>query len=263
MRRKKPVKLHWASSKPNFGDRLSPLIVARVSGRPVELASIRRCDLVAVGSLLQRLRKRFWRPVHIWGAGFIAEQAPCHGRYHVHAVRGPESAALLAAGAKTRMAEAPALGDPALLAGMLDESLMKRPRRQRLTVIPHYKDQNSEALARLKALNPDARILSVFDEPLSLLRAIAESQLVVSSAMHGLIAADALGVPNCRIVLSDGLRGGDFKFRDYYGAFGIRPPEVGVVELKRAVFDQHVEEYRRPGLEGLQAGLIRSFPEGV
>ncbi|MBA4720025.1 MAG: polysaccharide pyruvyl transferase family protein [Alcanivorax sp.] len=252
---RKPIKLHWASSKPNFGDMLSPLIVQRISGRPVELASIRQCELVAIGSLMQRLRKRRWRRLHVWGAGFISEQKPCVMRHHLHAVRGPETAALL-----KRDPASLVLGDPALLAGLLNEGLFKLPRRQRITVIPHYKDKDGDALARLKALNPGIQILDVFSDPMVLLDAIARSELVVSSAMHGLIAADALGIPNYRIVLSNDLRGGDFKFRDYYGVFGITPKEVAVTSFQGELLDQLIGEYHRPGLEKIQADLLHSFP---
>jgi len=34
--------------------------------------------------------------------------------------------------------------------------------------------------------------------------------------MYGLIAADSLGIPNFRMVLSDKIIGGDYKYNDYY-----------------------------------------------
>ena len=37
----------------------------------------------------------------------------------------------------------------------------------------------------------------------------------MSSSLHGLIAADAYGIPNARINLTGRLVGGDFKFEDY------------------------------------------------
>ena len=49
--------------------------------------------------------------------------------------------------------------------------------------------------------------------------------------MHGLIAADALGIPNARIRVADRITGGDYKFRDYYSVFGVDPPTLSRDEL--------------------------------
>lgn len=40
--------------------------------------------------------------------------------------------------------------------------------------------------------------------------------------MYGLIATDSFGIPNRRIIASNKLIGGDYKFDDYYSAFGIQ-----------------------------------------
>lgn len=251
----RPLKLHWASSKPNFGDRLSPLICERLAGRPVALAPVRRCEVVALGSILQRVPEGFLqRRLHIWGAGFIDEQAPRASRHHLHALRGRHTARCI-----TNVPHDIVYGDPGLLAADL---LRERPSaiRHQVAVIPHYKDRHSPALEKIVAMLPrDTVLVDVFDEPLEILRTIASSRLVLASAMHGLIAADSLGVPNAWLRLSDEVRGGDFKFRDYYSAFDLapqplpldRPPDIGAL----------VAGYERPGLERIQRDLRRAFPE--
>ena len=164
----KPIKLHWASSKPNFGDWLSPKIVEVVSGRPVQFTTIDKCDLVALGSLLQRVKYRFWaRRLHIWGAGFIETGKQVHCRHHVHAVRGPLSQARLGL-----CEDSVALGDPGLLAGLLLDGLTIG-KRHRLAIIAHYKDKESATFKALCQANPDAKVLDVFSDPLSLLKDIA------------------------------------------------------------------------------------------
>ena len=52
------------------------------------------------------------------------------------------------------------------------------------------------------------------------LRQIAECETVISSSLHGCIAADSLNIPNYRIKLSEHgyNRNIDFKFDDYYTA---------------------------------------------
>ena len=46
-------------------------------------------------------------------------------------------------------------------------------------------------------------------------------EAIISSALHGLIAADSFFFPNRWIKLSDNLMGGDFKFNDYYSVYDI------------------------------------------
>lgn len=252
---KRPLKLHWASSKPNFGDRLSPLICEHLSGRSVALASVRRCDLVALGSVLQRVPEgMLQRRLHIWGSGFIEEQPPHRSRHHLHALRGRYTARCI-----TNVPQDVVYGDPGLLAADL---LGRRPSaiRHQVAVIPHYKDKGSPALtAALSLLPRDTVIVDVFDDPVEILRTIASSRLVLASAMHGLIAADALEVPNAWLRLSDDVRGGDFKFRDYYSAFDMAPQPLRP--------DQPLDigalmaGYERPRLDTLKQSLRSAFPE--
>ena len=41
----------------------------------------------------------------------------------------------------------------------------------------------------------------------------------MSSALHGLICADSLGIPNQHIILGEKVVGGEYKFKDYYSVF--------------------------------------------
>ena len=45
---------------------------------------------------------------------------------------------------------------------------------------------------------------------------LKECELILSSSLHGLIAADAYGIPNYRVNLSTLIHGGDFKYKDHY-----------------------------------------------
>jgi polysaccharide pyruvyl transferase WcaK-like protein len=64
-------------------------------------------------------------------------------------------------------------------------------------------------------------LLNINDPPLAFLNKLQSCEVVISSAMHSLIAADSLGMPNIRIKISDNITGGDYKFKDYYSVFGI------------------------------------------
>lgn len=250
---RKPIKLHWSSSKPNFGDCLSPLIVEHVSGRKVVHSVPGEADLIAVGSLLQRVKNRWWtHRTHIWGSGFIEAGKMVRSRHYIHATRGPLSAARLSSGVGV-------YGDPGLLVDrLLDGRVIAK--RHRISIIAHYQDRSSQELKRLLELYPDARLIDVFSDPMETLHEIAASHFVMSSAMHGLIAADGLGVPNARIILTGALRGGDFKFEDYYRGINIEPPGH-TTSYSEACFEEQLASYSRPGLVAIKEALVKSFPD--
>lgn len=252
------INLHWSDSKPNFGDALSPLICKLVSGCNINHSSIENCDLVAIGSLMQRVKERIWsKRIHVWGTGFISQEENRNSRHYLHAVRGKLTAKILRAGIST------ALGDPGLLASLLinKTSANKTEQKYKCLIIPHYKDNNHPSLSTLIEKNiPDIAIADVFQPCNDLLLKILSSEVVLSSAMHGLIAADSLGIPNAWIKLSDDVRGGDFKFRDYYSVFNIEPKSLNVNDLSYETLKRIVDTYSRPGLNEVKQSLIDSFP---
>lgn len=214
----------------NFGDSVSPMIVAALTGRPTVWAEVEGADLVGIGSVLQRVTARRWYrplrlrldPVAVWGAGFVRPGPPASLRLVAPlALRGPRSLARLPGAGPLPF------GDPGiLLAGLF------RPRPDRRSawgIVPHKTDMDHPALARLAAATPGARIIRLDAPPLETLAAIAGCDHVVSSSLHGLVAADSLAIPNWRIRLGDRLTGGDHKFLDY--AEGIGRPDIAAVPL--------------------------------
>lgn len=108
------------------------------------------------------------------------------------------------------------LADPAVLVRkMVDKAKVEN--QNRVGVIPHYYDKNSEYLKNIKVSN--LKIISVEDNPIQVMRDILSCKCVLSSSLHGLIVSDALGVPNRRVVFSDQIIGGDLKYNDYYSVY--------------------------------------------
>jgi pyruvyltransferase len=249
------IKLHWSRGKPNFGDWLSPAICQRLSGATIEYAKPNNCDLVAIGSVLDRLNHGwFARKTHVWGAGFIESQKPVKAQHEYHAVRGHKTAELI------RGADIKAFGDPGLLADLL---LPERGAKQyRLAIIPHYKEREHPAVKTFVANNSNAVTLDVFSDVMDLLRAISSCDFVLSSSLHGLIVADAFNVPNAWLKISENIRGADFKFFDYYSIFGFENPKP--VNLDPSWNESRLEElkreYQRPNLNEIKRKLIEAFP---
>lgn len=268
----KPIKLYWCrgegrsdASKQNFGDYLSPLLVETFSGRGVEYAPIQDADLMAVGSILGRERKakHWWggkRRLHIWGTGTGSEQARYSGHHHYHAVRGALTLAQIQ-GSPSSVT----LGDPGLLAPwVLDRKAEQFSKKVRVGIIPHYADQSEPAVAELVSAIPGSKVIDVFSPVLQVLEEVASCDFVLSSSMHGLIVADSFAVPNQWLLLSRG-RISEYKFADYYSAFGlsgVSPLSPGeIVAGGVGLLDRIAAGYSRPGLAGIQDALIKSFPQ--
>ncbi len=259
----KPIQLFWWQhhhdpSIRNFGDWLSPLVVELVSGRQVEHASLDECELVAIGSLIEVvLESPRSEPVQLWGTGFIRDgPSTSDPRVRVAALRGP-----LTAGRFESVPD-PALGD----AGLLCHHLLGRrpPKRHPLGIVTHYVDLELPLIGEYRR-HGRYPLLSPLMRPTDFVRAVAECEVIVSSALHGVITADALGIPNRWTVLSERVLGAGYKFRDYLGLFGV--PDVSPVDLPppervtRDLLDSIVARYSRPGLEGIRERLASAFPE--
>ena len=259
MNNENPLKLHWSSSlkqgKKNFGDWLSPELCQLLSGRPVLHATPNQADLVAIGSILQRVKNRFWnRKTHIWGSGFIANQDPVRTRHFYHAVRGKKTASLI------KGAEIAALGDPGLLVDRLLPDYRDISKDCKVGLVPHYKDQTNPYVKVISDRFKDTKILDIYSGTQEFLRQSAACEFIFSSSLHGLIVADAFGIPNGWIKLSDSVRGDDFKFQDYYSVFDISPTALSPDDIGCEAIKKIENEYTRPNLETIKNSLLAAFP---
>ena len=251
----KHIKLHWAHSKPNFGDCLSPLICELISRRKVVHTKISKCDLIAAGSLLQRKKEWPWtHKMNVWGTGFIEQSDKHKSKHTYHAIRGRFSASLLPNKSIS------VFGDPGLLADQLINPT-QISKRYEIGIVPHYKDRALPIINKLKSEYKGVKIIDVFKDPKVVISQIAQCHSILSSSLHGLITADSLNIPNIRIKISSSIRGGDWKFNDYYSTFGIQPLKISGDSLtKMADLHSYFEQYNRPRLDDIKEELYQSFP---
>lgn len=194
------TRIHVGRRVGNFGDLLGPLIVRRIrDSLGIEGSLTRGRRLLTVGSILHLAREGDV----VWGSGINGKmlQHP-YPPLDVRALRGPLSAERL----KRAGVEAPAVyGDPALLIPQLwrDEELAITRRSGGTVLVPNLHDRPGFPA---DALDPRA-------DPLSCVRAIASASLVVSSSLHGLVVAEAYGVPAVLVASSTEPT---FKYEDYY-----------------------------------------------
>jgi pyruvyltransferase len=205
----RPIPMYWFSGRPNFGDVLSAVVVAHVSNaNPVLVSSRHKGKVLALGSILHRLAETDV----VWGSGALRD-TPIAPPTDVtfRAVRGPLTRALI-------RADVPEIyGDPAmLLPRIYRPSAVKR---FELGVIPHYLEVDA-----VRVVDPAISLIDVLADWRRVIERINECEVVVSSSLHGLIIAEAYGVPAIWFVATDKVTGEGFKFRDYYLSTRREPP---------------------------------------
>ena len=201
------VPTFWWDGHPNFGDDLTPWLLPRYGVVPL-YSEPRQARVIGVGSLLE-----FLAPEHtgvVWGSGLMEDHV--HRLPHVTAlaVRGPLTAERIG------LTDEPAYGDP----GILVARHLPRPRPSgRPVLVPHGHHRATPALARMIQQAGDAlRVVNVHQRAAPALRQIAAGSVVLTTSLHGLVTADAFGIPAVWTTLEPALDGGDFKFRDYEAA---------------------------------------------
>ena len=202
----------------NFGDALNPVLIEALSGKTV-VHSSRVVNLAGkpvyyvIGSILQRISSS---NAFVWGSGFLDSRDGLETLPRkVLAVRGPLTRRkLLQLGV-----ECPEVyGDPALLCPMLFKPAAKR---YRLGFVPHYVDRDSPLLDKFRRMS-GVSVIDVTDRVQDVVRGITECEVIASSSLHGLVAADAYGIPSIWVEISGKLKGDDFKFHDYFQSVGRR-----------------------------------------
>lgn len=205
----------WPARKQvnNFGDLLGPLIVERMIARAGRDSSrpVGSWQLMTVGSVMNFARDG----AVVWGSGIngkLSESYLTFRELDVRAVRGPRTQRVLL---DRGIAVPSVFGDPALLVPRLFPELQAaddRASRRQVIVVPNLNDTVSVADL------PDAAVIVDPREPVfDVIRAIVNSELVVASSLHGLVIAEAFGVP-ARMVQPG--QEHLFKYQDYYEATG-------------------------------------------
>lgn len=281
MKTTRPVTLCHCKG-PNFGDSLNPLIFERVLGIPVKSRYKRflTARVLGIGTIIgRRLLKprnavsraclyRWLPPLHVFSSGITGDwssagAAPIR-KMIVHAVRGEGTKEqLMALGLLGRDAEV-ALGDAGLLAPFL---LEKRPvKRYACGIIPHVADQRLPGVAEIHNKIKQSVVIDVREEPLKVLEQMAACELILASAMHGLVVADALGIPNQWVRFSEhpqiGGMGGRFKFDDYYSIYPGYPheplePEAVMESFRPEAFLSQFDP-RTDAVQKTQQALLRA-----
>jgi autotransporter strand-loop-strand O-heptosyltransferase len=208
--------------KKNWGDILSQYLLEHYSGKKLNKNDVFYFDdaahmldkngkIVGIGSSMKYVRP----DDYVWGTGCIDEHHVGNKPKKVYSVRGPLTRDILL---KRGWNVPEVYGDPALLFPQIYNPTIDK--KYKIGLIPHCVDFYS--LDGLKAINHmedmGIKIINVTAGINEFIDQLKECELIISSSLHGLIAADAYGIPNYRVKLSTLIHGGDFKYKDHYAS---------------------------------------------
>ncbi|WP_176256920.1 polysaccharide pyruvyl transferase family protein [Derxia lacustris] len=220
----------------NFGDIASMEIVERISGiRPQQPKPGER-KLVSIGSVLHTARDGDV----IWGTGVKGSKMGFEKKVSdlsVHAVRGPLTVDFLRRNgidtSKIREVFDPGCLIPLLYKTEIEAAQAALGGKSRgVRIVPHYRD---DLMMRREHFGIVSQFVSVDDTPMGLIGNLLGAELVISSSLHGIIFAEALGIP---AVWLTSIGGEDsLKFYDYYygtGRYAVKPAESLEAAFKTA-----------------------------
>lgn len=235
----------------NFGDIVTPYLVDRLGSYKARFVPmpLEGPALIATGSILGRANLH----ATVWGSGAMRESDRICPDAHYVAVRGPLSAELVEAACGRRVT---VQGDPALLLPIL-YSPPASPKYE-YGFFPHYVDY--DAVMSWYGERPDVKIINPLRENIEdVIDDIRSCKRIISSSLHGIIVAQAYGVPATWVKFSNKLVGDGIKFRDYFASVGIDMRCTEMFE-RPSKFDDFYKLTYTADIAFDPAPLMRSYP---
>lgn len=202
------VYLKWWVLAPNFGDLLSPWLINKLTGKKVVYNDGKDNEikpLLAIGSIA-----KYATPGStVWGSGFFGDETKksiCTTAKYL-SVRGPLTRNLL----RIHKVKCPAIyGDPALLVPFFYSPI--REKKYKVGIVLRWSEKNWNEIEFGEGIK---KIYLGGDEIEPIIDQFLECEAILSSSLHGLIIADAYGIPSGWLD-STTPKGLNFKFYDYF-----------------------------------------------
>lgn len=240
--KKNQVNINYWSETKNLGDAICPMIVsfgAKQLGVDISKRVNGTKHLYAVGSVITAGSQ----DCTIWGSGILnLEKLPRvrKRKLDIRAVRGPLTRlALLEYGYKVPEV----YGDPGILMPMIynPETQKQYP----VSVITHM-DENITTGTDINRIQIQTEDYEAF------VRQIKASERIISSSLHGIIFAEAYGVPAILLRPKNDL----FKYYDYY--YSTKRFDFPIADSIEEALTMNAPEI--PDLTAMQKGLLSAFP---
>ena len=198
----------------NFGDTINKELVKLISGITPDIVNNsfkninNRKIYMVVGSILGWCDKN----TIVWGSGFLhINQKLTSAPKKICAVRGKLTREIFL---KQGIDCPEVYGDPVLLLAKF--GLTNSNPQYKLGFICHHIDK--VLMPKLKEQFPTALFIDIQGGIFETLRKVSLCETIASSALHGIILADAYNIPSVWIKLSEKVLGHGFKFRDYFSS---------------------------------------------
>lgn len=241
----------------NVGDQLSIDIVkwvCKIYGIDYEKEVRKTKHLYAIGSILLG-----YQDATIWGSGFGYDRtnsklwkynAYLHRHYHktdIRAVRGPRTRAIFE---KMGIKCPEIYGDPAVLTPLLYNE-KPSPKREYI-LIPHY--------SKFDKYSSDNNVLCTFQDDINnFIKELLKAKLVISSSLHGIILAEAYGIP--AVLLSDTPTKDITKYEDWY--LSTKRIKIPIVNSIDEALKYEVEPLDMEIVKNMQDRLLEVFPKDL
>ncbi len=176
----------------------------------------------------------------IYGSGILFPEKSVVGvPEKIISVRGPKTREILL---KSGIECPEVYGDPALLL-----PVFYKPKsgtvKGKIIVIPHIQTTVKEVKGACDGIISDYDILSLFDYKrwTDIIDTICSAKFVISESLHGLIVAEAYGIPNVWVEFKDHPEYWDFKYHDFFSS------------IKRT--RKKIKLQEKPGYEAIQSQI--------
>lgn len=240
------IPAYWHRSA-NFGDALTPYILKKITGKDVVYCdSGNACNRIMVtGSILSE--GNFENSI-IWGNGFAWYGDRVFKPKEIWAVRGKMTKQKF----EDAGVECPGVtADPAILLPELYAPDIKK--KYMYGIMPHVVDFNIAAemysTDDVNVIDLRRPIERIIDEMLS-------CEKIISSSLHGLIAAHAYKIPAQWVRFSDKIIGDDFKYHDYFSSYDITPQQHYAMNFSRKLAWDEIPFLSQP--ESLPTDKLKS-----
>lgn len=237
------VNLDYCHDFRNIGDNISPVLVryaAKVHGVDPEQEIAGTKHLYGVGSILTAGAQ----DCTVWGSGLLNTRilGRLDGRrLDVRAVRGPLTRAVL----MDRGFQVPEVyGDPAVLMPLIFDPQVSR--RYSVSLVTHMNEETALPDGPVHRIDPRTSDYEQF------VRQIKASERVIASSLHGIIFAEAYGIPAVLLRPRSDL----FKYFDYYYSTGRM--SFPIAETAAQALEQPPPPL--PELRPMQQRLLEAFP---